>query len=143
MSRFVFLMIAASCVPWASCEESLSAPPPGRWDHSQHNWIADAKDDQLLDLIGPQFPDVAFVDQDAIHGMSFGDSNDRNIINDYCAKDEPHPPQHEIHSIRGCWHSHLTITWQPLVGIHPTGPFSLSQHWLAYSTSKRPICTGS
>ena len=122
-TKIVSLPVSIVLLPQLLLVASMVAPPPGRWDHVQHRWVADAEDQQLLDLIGPQLPDVPYVDQQAIHGMSLGDSNDRNIVNDYCAKPEPHPPRHEIDSIRGCWHSHLTVTWQPLVGIHPTGPY--------------------
>ncbi len=43
-----------------------------------------------------------------------------------CLKAEPYPPQHEISSVRGCWHTNLTLTWQPIVGVHPTGPYFLN-----------------
>lgn len=123
MLRSLWLLAACCIFLRRFCEAGILAPPPGHWNEAQHMWVATAEEDQLSDLIGAPLPDVPYVTPQAIHGMSFGDSNDRNIINDYCAKPEPHPPRHEIDSIRACWHANLTMTWQPLVGIHPTGPY--------------------
>ena len=95
--------------------------------HTDHNWLSLLRSQQQ-DLIGRPSPAVTYVHQRAVHALFFGDSNDRNIVNDFCTKAEPRPPQHEVETLRDCWHGNLTLTWQPMIGVSPFGPYWQNLH---------------
>ena len=97
--------------------------PPGHWNLEHKRWVS--TDWTVKDLIGPPAPETDQTEPTAVHGVFFGDSNDRNIMNDFCLKEEPQaqPHGHTVQTFKSCWHRNLTLSWQALVGIHPTGPY--------------------
>ena len=103
----------------------LRVPLSGYWDLESRRWISTAADWPVKDLIGPAVPEATAVEPTAVHGIFFGDSNDRNMLNDFCLKEEPQaqPHGHNVDTFKTCWHKNLTLSWQALVGVHPTGPY--------------------
>ena len=101
----------------------LALEHQGHWDRIQRRWISGVTDSQLPNLVGPFEPDISEPEKNATRLIFFGDSNDRYLVNDFCAKAEPYPARHDVSEIRGCWHKNLTLTWQPIVGVHPHGPY--------------------
>ncbi len=97
--------------------------PPGHWNMDVKRWTSTAADWQVKDLIGPPASETDSVAPTAVHGIFLGDSNDRNMLNDFCLKEEPQaqPHGHTVETFKTCWHRNLTLSWQALVGIHPTG----------------------
>ena len=120
------LCMGALWLPGDFCEFAVSAAanvrPQGQLQNLGNGWLP-SELKELRDVIGPPSPDVPYVQQKAIHALFFGDSNDRNIVNDFCVKAEPQPPRHEVETLRECWHGNLTLAWQPLIGVHPEGPY--------------------
>ena len=123
LQSFTFLTVVLCCRMSQASSDAQNSSSVGRFDPYTRRWISAATGLELPDLIGPFAADVPDPSDGATHGLFFGDSNDRYLVNDYCAKEEPIPPQHEVNALRGCWRNNITLSWQPIVGVHPTGPY--------------------
>ena len=120
----IVLVLRATAISTGRAQSS-EFPLSGYWDLESRRWISTAADWPVKDLIGPAVPEATAVEPTAVHGIFFGDSNDRNMLNDFCLKEEPQaqPHGHNVDTFKTCWHKNLTLSWQALVGVHPTGPY--------------------
>lgn len=93
-------------------QQCFLSPEPGFWT-TEGQWLPSDEACPFLNLAGAQGPSQAGPQEQALHVLLFGDSNDNKILEDFCREEAPHAHGAEV--FRSCHHELWSVSYQAMV----------------------------